>query len=248
MATELKPEATAMRRVHQLAMAVDLKDRYTHHHSERVAVYATATAVRLGLSLELIRRIVIAGKLHDVGKIAVSDDVLLKPGALTEGEFELVKSHSEQGERIVESLGIEGLAAWIRHHHERWDGRGYPDGMAGERIPLPSRILGAADALDAMTTARAYSEALSVDRAIHELRENAGSQFDPEVAACLVELLGNGTLELCEEHRVTTSYTITEQPNDHLRSEDYDRIREALFPADERRNAGHPKISVSSSL
>ena len=142
------------------------------------------------------------------------------------------------------ALGLHDVATWIRHHHERWDGKGYPDGMAGERIPLPSRIIGASDALDAMTTARAYRDALSLEQATGELAKQAGKQFDPQVANCLIELLGDGTLSLSEEHRVVTSYTIT-PVNDDLASDDYQRIRRALFPGRRSQAAGRPRISPS---
>jgi HD-GYP domain-containing protein (c-di-GMP phosphodiesterase class II) len=237
-----------MRTIHALALAVDDKDRYTRNHSERVALYATAVAVHFGLPVEHIERIAIAGTLHDVGKLAIPDSVLLKPGPLTSDEFALVERHSTAGERTVLALGLDDVATWIRHHHERWDGKGYPDGLAGERIPLPSRIIGAADALDAMTTARAYRDALGLEQATGELLEQAGEQFDPHVANCLIELLGNGTLSLSEEHRVVTSYTIT-PVNDDLASEDYRRIRNALFPGgDRRQSGGRPRISVTSSI
>jgi HD-GYP domain-containing protein (c-di-GMP phosphodiesterase class II) len=238
---------TAMQTIHALAQAVDDKDRYTRNHSERVALYATAVAVHIGLPIEHIEQITIAGTLHDVGKLAVPDEVLLKPGPLREDELELVHDHSEAGERMVLALGLEEIASWIRHHHERWDGTGYPDGLAGERIPLPSRILGAADALDAMTTARAYHEALSLEQAITELDEQADRQFDRQVADCLIELLGNGSLRLSEERRVVTSYTIG-PANGGLHPVDYQRIRSALFPAGERRRADRPQISIASSI
>src|SRR6476469_9504982 len=231
-ATERRPQMTVtvpeelqdMRTIHALALAVDDKDRYTRNHSERIAI---------------------AGTLHDVGKLAIPDSVLLKPGPLTSDEFALVQHHSTAGERTVLALGLDDVATWIRHHHERWDGKGYPDGLAGESIPLPSRIIGAADALDAMTTARAYRGAFSLEQATGELADQAGKQFDPQVANCLIELLGNGTLSLSEEHRVVTSYTIT-QVNDDLASEDYQRIRSALFPGGDRRQSGRPRICVTS--
>jgi HD-GYP domain-containing protein (c-di-GMP phosphodiesterase class II) len=234
--------------IHALAQAVDDKDRCTRNHSERVALYATAVAVHIGLPIEHIEQITIAGTLHDVGKLAVPDEVLLKPGPLSPDEFELVQDHSEAGERMVLALGLEEIATWIRHHHERWDGTGYPDGLAGERIPLPSRILGAADALDAMTTARAYRDALSLEEAMNELVEQSGRQFDRHVADCLVELLGNGSLRLSEERRVVTSYTIGAANGSGLHPEDYRRIRSALFPAGERRRSDRSRISVASSI
>lgn len=235
-----------MNAIHALAQAVDDKDRYTRHHSERVALYATAVAVHLGLPIEHIEQITIAGALHDVGKLGVPDEVLLKPGPLTAEEVELVRDHCQAGERMVLALGLEEIATWVRHHHERWDGTGYPDGLAGERIPLPSRILGAADALDAMTTARAYREPLDIEEAIGELVMQADRQFDRQVADCLVELLENGYLQTSEERRVVASYTIG-SANGSLHSEDYQRIRCALFPTGERRRSPLPRISVASS-
>lgn len=237
-----------MRTIHALAAAVDAKDSYTRNHSERVAIYATAVAVRMGLPIEHVERIAIAGTLHDVGKIAVPDRVLLKPADLTEDEFSLVQVHSVEGERMVRSLGMGEIGTWIRHHHERWDGNGYPDGLAGEEIPLPSRILGVADAMDAMTTARAYREALGLKRATEELLAQAGRQFDPQIAGCLIELLDDGTLTLSEEHRVVTSYEISNGASGELDSEDRRRIRQALFAGGGRRQNADPKISVASSI
>jgi HD-GYP domain-containing protein (c-di-GMP phosphodiesterase class II) len=199
MARGMKEDAGSIRTIHALALAVDAKDRYTRNHSERVAVYATAIAVRIELPLEYVEQIAVAGTLHDVGKIAIPDRVLRKPTALTEAESVLVQRHPEEGERMVRALGMAEIATWIRHHHERWDGEGYPDGLAGEGIPLPSRIVGVADAMDAMTTARAYRKAMSLEQAAQELLEQAERQFDPEVAGCLVELLNEGTLSLSEE-------------------------------------------------
>jgi HD-GYP domain-containing protein (c-di-GMP phosphodiesterase class II) len=248
MTATAQGDVHAMRTIRALALAVDDKDRYTRNHSERVALYATAVAVHIGLPIEHIERAAIAGTLHDVGKVAVPDSVLLKPGPLSDDEFALVQRHSEAGERTVLALGHEEVATWIRHHHERWDGDGYPDGLAGERIPLPSRIIGVADALDAMTTARAYSEALSLEQAKRELVDEAGKQFDPQVTDCLIELLGNGTLSMSQEQRVVTCYTLT-PVNGDLASADHQRIRRALFPGGDRRHTnGRPRISVASSI
>ena len=248
MTATAQEDLPAMATIHALALAVDDKDRYTRNHSERVALYATAVAVHIGLPIEHIELVAIAGTLHDVGKLAVPDSVLLKPAALSDDEMTLLQRHSEAGERTVLALGNEEVATWVRHHHERWDGKGYPDGLAGERIPLPSRIIGAADALDAMTTARAYREALSLERAKRELVDQAGKQFDPQVADCLTELLGNGTLSMSEERRVVSCYTIT-PVNGDLASADYQRIRGALFPGGDRRHTNaRPRISVASSI
>lgn len=247
MAQAVTQDSDGMRTIHALALAVDAKDKYTRNHSERVALYAMAIAVRVGLPIEQVERIAIAGTLHDVGKIAVPDRVLLKPADLTQDEFGLVQTHSVEGERMVRSLGMAEIGTWIRHHHEYWDGNGYPDGLAGERIPLPSRILGVADAMDAMTTARAYREALSLEEATEELLAQAGGQFDPQMTACLVELLEEGTLSLSEEHRVVTSYEIANGARGELGSDERRRIRQALFTGGERRRSADPKISVASS-
>ena len=124
-----------MRPIHALALAVDAKDQYTRNHSERVALYATAIAVRMELPIEHIERIAIAGTLHDVGKIAVPDRVLLKPTALTDNEFNVVQTHSVEGERMVRALGMAEIGAWIRHHHERWDGEWLPGRPGGRDDP-----------------------------------------------------------------------------------------------------------------
>lgn len=248
MAQPVTHDTEGMRTIHALALAVDAKDNYTRNHSERVALYATALAVRIGLEVEQVERIAIAGTLHDVGKISVPDRVLLKPADLTEDEVSLVQTHCIEGERMLCSLGMAEIGIWIRHHHERWDGEGYPDGLAGERIPLPSRILGVADAMDAMTTARAYREALSLEQATEELLTEAGRQFDPQIAECLVELLDEGTLTLSEERRVVTSFEIASGARRELDSDEHRRIRQALFASGERRRSADPRISVASSI
>jgi len=182
--------------VKALAAAVDAKDAYTHWHSERVSLYAAAIGARLGMDTAVLDRLTTAGHLHDVGKIAVPDAVLLKPGRLTDEEYEEVKRHSVEGERIVAATGLMEISVWIRHHHERWDGGGYPDGIAGGQIPLESRILAAADALDAMTTTRTYSAAKTIEEAVQQIAANAARQFDPRIAACLIELLTTGALAM----------------------------------------------------
>jgi HD-GYP domain-containing protein (c-di-GMP phosphodiesterase class II) len=179
-----------------LALAVDAKDAYTHAHSLRVADYAAAIARELGLRDEHLSAITTVGRLHDVGKIAIPDSVLLKPTRLSDDEYELVKTHAAEGERLVAGAGMTETARWIRHHHERFDGRGYPDGLAGEAIPLERRILAVADAVEAMTSDRYYRAALGVDRALDELRAGAGSQFDPVVVAAVEDAVSSGRLAI----------------------------------------------------
>jgi len=184
--------------VHALARAVDAKDGYTHQHSRRVSEYAVALAERIGVRGEHLDRIRTAGVLHDVGKIGISDTILLAPRRLTEEEFAQMRRHSELGRDIIGGAGMEDVADWVLHLHERWDGGGYPHGLRGDEIPLESRVLHAADALEAMTSNRVYREALGLDVALAELERGRGGAFDPEVADALLELLRSGRLQVGE--------------------------------------------------
>lgn len=177
-----------LRAAHALAAAVEAKDAYTAGHATRVTAYALAIAEVIGgIDLERFR---LAGDLHDVGKIGVPDAVLNKPDRLTTEEIELVKRHPEAGERILRSFIDDSLVLEVvRSHHERWDGRGYPDGLAGEQIPLPARILAAADTLDAMTSSRAYRAGLPWEIAVEEIQRCSGTQFDPTVVEAFVAAL-----------------------------------------------------------
>jgi diguanylate cyclase (GGDEF)-like protein len=172
-----------------LVIAVDTKDRYTRRHSEDVARYADFLAERLDIEPELKRTLHTAGLLHDVGKIGIPDTILRKPGPLTEAEFEIVKQHVTLGDMIVRDLpGIEIIRAGVRHHHERWDGKGYVDQLAGEAIPLVARILAVGDAFSAMTTTRPYRKAMPIEDALKRLEDASGSQLD----ARLVEVFVSG--------------------------------------------------------
>jgi len=164
-----------------LARAVDSRDAYTGSHSERVANLAAEIAARLGLPAEEIELTRLAGSLHDLGKLAIPEEILRKPAALSDAERLVLERHPQIGYRMLESLGVDPIAYWVLHHHERWDGSGYPDGLAGERIPLGARIIFVSDAFDAMTSDRLYRESLSFDDAVAEVERCAGSQFDPEV-------------------------------------------------------------------
>ncbi len=182
-------ELTARNRelfVEQIQLAVRLleaRDTYTRGHSQRVARYATGTAVRLGFAGERLEELKLGGELHDIGKIGTADHILHKPGPLTEEEFAVIKRHTIDGERILAPLLRDRSAVMqiVRSHHERLDGRGFPDGLAGERIPFEVRIVAVVDAFDAMTTNRAYREARDPADAMEELRRHAGTQFDPAV-------------------------------------------------------------------
>jgi HD-GYP domain-containing protein (c-di-GMP phosphodiesterase class II) len=188
--------SSLIRTVHALARAVDAKDGYTHMHSHRVAFYAATLAISLGLDTERVEMVRTAGVLHDVGKIGIPDRILLKAGKLDDEEFTEMRRHSELGRDIIAGAGMSEIADWVCHLHERLDGRGYPFGAAGEDIPLESRILSAADALEAMTWPRVYRPALPLEDALAELENGAGSQFDPHVATHLVDLVRSGELQV----------------------------------------------------
>ncbi len=168
--------------IRALAEAVDAKDTYTRGHSERVGVYASKIAAELGFPKELIERVYIAGLLHDVGKIGVRDSVITKPDRLTPEEYDEIKKHPEIGAKILEPVDfLAEIVPCVRHHHEWFDGsdRGYPDRLAGEGIPLPSRVILVADTVEAMTSDRPYRKALPLDIVFTELAKYSGSQFDP---------------------------------------------------------------------
>ncbi|MDP9294212.1 MAG: diguanylate cyclase, partial [Actinomycetota bacterium] len=175
-----------------LSRAVDAKDSYTRSHCQTVSQLCALLATELELGPKRIGRMRLAGLLHDVGKIGVPDAILTKPARLTEDEFEVMKRHSVLGGEIVASAGLPTEAHWVRHHHERYDGNGYPDGLAGEDIPLESRIILAADAFEAMTSDRPYRQAPGREFAIAELRRHAGTQFDSTVVDALCRALESG--------------------------------------------------------
>ena len=175
-----------------LARAVDAKDSYTRSHCQTVSQLCGLIGAELGFDGERLTRLRLAGLLHDVGKIGVPDAILNKPAGLTDDEYEHMKRHSLLGYDIVQAADMELEAHWVRHHHERYDGCGYPDGLAGDAIPLEARIILVADAFEAMTSDRPYRKAPGQAFAVEELRRNAGSQFDPAVVAALTRVLGRG--------------------------------------------------------
>jgi diguanylate cyclase (GGDEF)-like protein len=181
--------AARFRAAESLAKAVDLRDTYTGSHSARVAELAARVAARLGLDQEQIELSRLAGSLHDLGKLAIPEEILRKPGPLTEPERLVLERHPQIGFRMLDSLGIEPVAEWILHHHERWDGNGYPDRLPGPLIPLGARIIFVVDAYDAMTSDRVYRGRLSPEEALAELQRCAGTQFDPDVVTALADEL-----------------------------------------------------------
>ena len=172
-----------------LARAVDAKDSYTRSHSETVSETCALIGSELHLGPERIDRLRLAGLLHDVGKIGVTDAILQKPEPLSDEEYEVMKSHAPLGRFIVSAAELCDEASWIFHHHERVDGDGYPDGLRGDTIPLESRIILVADAFEAMTSHRPYRPARSEDAALSELQRCAGSQFDPACVRALQSAL-----------------------------------------------------------
>ncbi|MDX6397231.1 MAG: hypothetical protein QOJ43_639 [Gaiellaceae bacterium] len=185
--------AARFRAAASLAKAVDARDAYTGSHSERVADLAARIATRLGADREQVELTRLAASLHDLGKLAIPEEILRKPGPLSETERLVLERHPQIGFRMLESLGVDPVADWVLRHHERWDGSGYPDGIGGDEIPLGARIIFVADAYDAMTSDRVYRGRLTDDEAIAELARCSGTQFDPEIVAALAEELGVGT-------------------------------------------------------
>jgi diguanylate cyclase (GGDEF)-like protein len=189
-------EPTRPATVYELARAVDVKDPSTHGHSRRVADLSGLLADKLGWTSSRVRLIREAGLLYDVGKSCIPDDILLKSDVLTATEFELVRTHVTVGAQIVEDVLTTEQVDWVRHHHERFDGRGYPAGMAGTLIPEGARILAVADSWDVMTTGRPYKTALGPEQALGECQRMAGSQFCPDVVSALGQLWKDGMLSV----------------------------------------------------
>ncbi len=185
--------------IRAIIATIDAKDGYTHRHSERVAAFATRIAGQLGLSAEEIASVELAALLHDVGKIGVPESILNKPGRLTDAEFEQVKKHCLYGVKIlghIQSPRFDQILPGVRNHHERWDGSGYPDGLAGDDIPFLGRLLAVADVLDALSSNRSYRAGLGFDKTVEIIEQGSGSHFDPEIAAAAVALHQRGQLDV----------------------------------------------------
>jgi diguanylate cyclase (GGDEF)-like protein len=181
--------AAQYRAAESLAKAVDERDAYTGSHSQRVGDYSARIARRLGADEPAVELTRLAGNLHDLGKLAIPEEVLRKPGSLSEAERLMLERHPQIGFRMLESLGVEPVAEWVLHHHERWDGAGYPNRLSGNQIPLGARIIFVADAYDAMTSDRAYRQAMPQREALAELERCSGTQFDPAVVKALADEL-----------------------------------------------------------
>ena len=186
-------ETAHMESMRALLAAVDAKDRYTRSHSLNVAAYAVEIGRRLRLPEPALETLEVAALLHDLGKIGVADAILNKPGPLTDEEYDAVKKHPQTAVDILGHMSfLNDHRPIILHHHERFDGSGYPTGRSGEEIPIGARILAVADALDTMLSPRTYKEAFTTDRVRRELRHGAGRQFDPAIV--------NLTLRWLDEH------------------------------------------------
>jgi len=176
--------------VKALARAIEVKDPYTYGHSERVTEYAMVIGKKLDLSEWDLRNLKYAAALHDIGKLGIAGHILNKPGALSEDEFVHIKTHPQMGDSIMEPVSfLKEPRAIILHHHERWDGKGYPEGLKGKKIPLGARILAVADSFEAMMSDRPYRKALDLQDAIKEIEDNAGTQFDPLVVTAFIDAL-----------------------------------------------------------
>ena len=189
--------ASYMATVRALANAVEARDAYTGRHAERVAAYGLTIAAAAGLSLSDEPQIEFGFLLHDIGKVAVPDAILFKPGPLTADEYTLITAHPMIGWEILRHIDfLDDAKTVVRHHHERWDGTGYPDGLAGDDIPIEARIVAAVDAYSAMTIERVYRRPMERPEAIAELQRSAGTHLDPAVVQALIGVLERAVGEL----------------------------------------------------
>lgn len=185
-----KLERLSQQTILTLAKTIDAKDRYTNGHSERVAGYSKEIAARMGLSEQEQQDIYYMGLLHDIGKIGISDAIINKTEKLTDEEYRTIRRHPEIGENILKNIKeIPGIAVGAKFHHEKYDGSGYPTGAAGDEIPLPARIIGIADAYDAMASTRSYRDVLPQEVVRAEIAKGRGTQFDPACADILLEMI-----------------------------------------------------------
>ncbi|MGF1580004.1 MAG: HD domain-containing phosphohydrolase [Gemmataceae bacterium] len=181
---------TFLSAIDSLVRTLEARDPYTSGHSLRVRDYAVALARTVGLDSKQLKRLALAAKLHDIGKVGLPESILNKAGPLTDDEFDQVRQHPAIGERILSPIiRNREVLAGIRGHHERWNGEGYPDQVSGENIPLVARIISVADCYDALTSSRAYREAMTPERSLEIIRKGSGSQFDPTFAMAFVAMM-----------------------------------------------------------
>lgn len=178
--------------IQAFAETIEMRDPYTGGHTKRVMEYSMAIGTRIGLPSGEREKLKLSAILHDIGKIGVTDKVLLKRGRLTPKEFDQMKRHTEIGPEVLSRIRkLKGIIPGIKHHHERYDGSGYPSGLRRNGIPLNARIIAVADAFDAMTSDRPYRKSLSPDIAIEELKKNSGTQFDPSAVKAFLAAYGS---------------------------------------------------------
>ena len=178
-----------------LAAAIDAKDQYTHGHSERVSSFSMAISRHLGLTQEEVFRVHIAAILHDVGKLGIRESILNKPGGLSDEEFDIMRQHPSIGAQIMSPIRmLKDIIPGIRNHHETWNGKGYPDQLKGEEIPMVARIIGIADTFDAMTTTRPYQQAMTLDYVLDKMRSMSGTRFDPVVIDAFIAAVKAGDI------------------------------------------------------
>jgi putative nucleotidyltransferase with HDIG domain len=186
--------------IKSIADVLEIRDFYTRGHSNRVAEYAELCSKEIGLKKDEIEFVQMAAHLHDIGKVGIPDSILKKEEKLTEEEYKIIKKHSELGYRILKNInGFDRFAVVVKHHHERWDGNGYPDNLKGEEIPLISRILSVADAFDAITSNRVYRSGLSLEIGVSELLKNSWLQFDGDVVNAFIKGINNGKICIKEK-------------------------------------------------
>lgn len=196
---ELRERVLAPTLASALANAIEARDSYLHGHCERLASLAVRLAELRGLTTEEIEAVRLGGILHDVGKIGIPDRVLLKPGPLDDDEREIIEQHPAIGDKLLEPLDLLASARpVVRHHHERWDGAGYPDHLSGDAIPLSARIVSVADSIEVMTSRQLYRHSQTPAEVVEELRANSGTQWDPEIVELALDLIERGELELVQ--------------------------------------------------
>lgn len=187
---KLQIERAYLENIETLRYAVEVRNPYTRGHSERVSKYAVLIGEKLNLSDEQLRILRIGGLFHDIGKIGTPDSILLKDSKLTDEEYAKIKRHPTIGTEILSNSEVfKDILPIVKHHHERYDGKGYPDQLKGEEIPLLARITSVADSFDAMSSRRTYRDKLELSNIIDEIEKNKGTQFDPEMADAFIEIL-----------------------------------------------------------
>jgi len=197
---ELRERLLAPTLASALANAIEARDSYLHGHCERLAALAVRIGEELGLTAEAVETIRLGAILHDVGKIGIPDSVLLKPGPLDDAERHIVETHPEIGDKLLEPLDLlAGARPIVRHHHERWDGAGYPDRIAGEQIPVGARIVAVADSVEVMSSRQLYRTPLDARGVVEELQRHSGAQWDPAIVEIVLKMIASGELKLAPE-------------------------------------------------